>query len=222
MGLKQIGETFAKEPFARKEGSTRHTILLLLKTKGQMNAGELAKELQITEMAVRRHLSTLERDLLIRPTVVRQAMGRPTHMFGLTEHAEHLFPQNYKVLALDLLDQLKADPDTAELVDHMFTGRKHKLLEKYASRMEGKALGQKVEELAAIQNEGGYMVQLEAQGDAFILHEYNCPISQVASQYQQACHCELALFEELLGAQVERTECLAKGGGKCSYLIKDC
>ncbi|UVI28226.1 helix-turn-helix transcriptional regulator [Paenibacillus spongiae] len=219
--MKRLGETFTSEPFVRQEGSTRHTILLLLKTKGQMNAGELAKELQITEMAVRRHLNTLERDLLIRPTVVRQAMGRPTHMYGLTDQAERMFPQNYKVLTLDFLHQLSADADTAELVDHLFTGRKQKLLERYASRMEGKNLGEKVEELAAIQNDGGYMVKLEAHEDTFVLHEYNCPIAQVAMHYQQACRCELALFEELLDAKVERTECLAKGGGKCSYVIQD-
>ena len=31
---------------------------------------------------------------------------------------------------------------------------------------------------------------------------------------------KLALFRQLLQADVERTECLAKGGGKCVYRIK--
>ncbi|WP_246628191.1 helix-turn-helix transcriptional regulator [Paenibacillus oenotherae] len=218
--MEQIDNPGVKQELSsRQEGSTRQTILTLFKTKGQMNAGELAKKLQITEMAVRRHLSTLERDGYIRPTLVRQAVGRPTHKYGLTEQAEHLFPKNYHVLALDLLEELADDPETAVLVDRMFEGRKRKLLERYASRMEGKSLKEKVSELAAIQNDGGYMVKLEDGENGLVLHEYNCPIAQVANLYQQACQCELALFEQLLGTTVERTECLAKGGGKCSYLI---
>src|SRR5690242_1364902 len=134
--MEQIGESFVQELFDRHEGTTRQTILTLLKTKGHMNANELAKELQITEMAVRRHLNTLERDGFIHLTLVRQAMGRPTHMFGLTELAEQHFPKRYSVLALDLLDELNDD----ELVDQLFERRKAKLLRSYASRMEGKQL----------------------------------------------------------------------------------
>ncbi|GGD54205.1 helix-turn-helix transcriptional regulator [Paenibacillus nasutitermitis] len=218
--MEQNGEFFAQQELpARHEGSTRQTVLLLLKTKGQMRASDLAKHLDVTEMAVRRHLSTLERDGLIKLSVVRQAMGRPSHVYRLTEQAEHLFPKNYHVLALDLLQELEDDPDTALLVDRLFEGRKRKLMERYAWRMEGKSLTEKVTELAAIQNDGGYMVQLEQDQDGFVLHEYNCPIAQVASRYQQACKCELALFKQLLDTEVERTECLAKGGGKCSYRI---
>lgn len=209
----------AQELTSRHEGSTRQAILTLFKTKGQLNAGELAKQLHITEMAVRRHLSTLERDGFISPTLVRQAMGRPTHKYGLTEKAEYLFPRNYHSLALDLLEELADDPEQAVLVDRMFEGRKRKLLERYASRMDGKTLPEKVEELAAIQNDGGYMVELEDGDDGLVLHEYNCPIAQVANLYHQACQCELTLFEQLLGTSVVRTECLAKGGSKCSYVI---
>ncbi|WP_183599685.1 helix-turn-helix transcriptional regulator [Paenibacillus phyllosphaerae] len=204
-------------PFLRQEGPTRQSILTLLKTKWQMNAGELAKELGITEMAIRRHLYALERDGLVKPAMVRQAMGRPTHMYSLTEEAEYLFPKKYHTLALDLLEELDEDPETALLVTRMFEGRKRKLLERYAGRMEGKSLPDRVRELALIQNDGGYMVQLEQEQDELVLHEYNCPIAQVASRYQQACECELDLFESLLGTKVARTECLAKGGSRCTY-----
>ena len=218
--MEQLDNPFAhKERSMKQEGSTRQTVLTLLKTQGQLNAAELAKQLHLTEMAVRRHLNTLERDGLIRPIIIRQAVGRPTHRFQLTEQAEHLFPRNYHVLALDLLEELEDDPETAALVERLFEGRKRKLVERNAYRMEGKSLREKVTELAAIQNDGGYMVQLHDEEDVLILNEYNCPIAQVAKRYQHACQCELALFEHLLDAEVERTECLAEGGDKCSYRI---
>lgn len=202
------------------EGTTRERILTLLKTSGRMNAGQLSRELELTEMAVRRHMYALEREGTVTITAVRQAMGRPLHAYELTAEADDLFPKNYHVLALDLLDELAGDPATSALVDRLFEGRMKKLQERYGPRMADKGLEQRVCELAAIQNAGGYMVELESRQDgSFMLYEYNCPIAQVAGKYQQACNCELALFRKLLDAPVERTECLAKGGGKCSYRI---
>lgn len=205
---------------SRGDGSTRERILMLLKTSGRMNAGDLSHRLELTEMAIRRHMYALESEGRVNIVSVRQAMGRPLHAYELTAEADELFPKNYHLLALDLLDELADDPDTAALIDRMFEGRKKKLLERYEPRMAGKSLEQKISELAAIQNAGGYMVDIERQSDGnFILNEYNCPIAQVAGKYQQACKCELALFEALLDVPVERTDCLAKGGGKCSYHI---
>jgi predicted ArsR family transcriptional regulator len=203
-----------------QDGSTRQTIVTLLKTKGPGNARELSKHLGMTEMGVRRHLHALEREGFVRPTLVRQAMGRPTMVYALTGEAEQLFPRNYHLLTLDLLDELEDDPESAGMAGRLFEARKRKLLERYAPRMEGKTLSDRVTELAAIQNAGGYMVEVETgEHGEHVLNEYNCPIAQVASRYQQACSCELALFEKLLNAPVERTECLAKGGNKCSYRI---
>lgn len=205
---------------SRKDSSTRERILMLLKTGGRMNAGDIAGELGLTEMAIRRHMYTLESEGSVNVISVRQAMGRPLHAYELTAQADELFPKNYHLLALDLLGELADDPDTAALIDRMFEGRKKKLLKRYEPRMAGKSLEQKVSELAAIQNAGGYMTEVKAKSDgSYMLFEYNCPIAQVAGKYQQACSCELSLFKSLLDVPVERTECLAKGGGKCSYHI---
>lgn len=174
--------------------------------------------LGITEMAVRRHLNSLEGDGYIQTSLQRQAMGRPIHLFTLTQLADEFFPKNYHGLTLDLLSEIEEEDD--ELVDRLFERRKQKLEEKYMRRMNGCTLKEKVEQLAQIQNEAGYMVQVEQKNeDEFELNEFNCPISQVANQYEQACVCELQLFKDLLGSNVERTECLAKGGQKCTYKI---
>ena len=44
----------------QENGSTRHLIMTLLKTKGPLTIGALAEELGITEMGVRRHVLQLE------------------------------------------------------------------------------------------------------------------------------------------------------------------
>jgi predicted ArsR family transcriptional regulator len=200
--------------------STRKMILTLIKTKASLSVIELAKLLGITEMAVRRHVNTMERDDLIQSKLIRQPMGRPSHVYSLTPAGDDLFPKNYYKLTLDLLDELVGE-DGSDSVAKLFEGRKKKLLLKYEKQMEGKSLSERVSTLAEIQNGGGYMVEWEKAEDGnFIFNEYNCPIAQVANQYTQACSCELSLFESLLETNVERTECLAKGGNKCVYVIE--
>lgn len=203
-----------------QEMSTRRQLLTMLKTGGPLTVGEMAKRLGITEMAVRRHMNMLERDGLAEAKIARQAMGRPMHLYSLTVLADDLFPKNYHHLTLELLGELEAE-EGQERVDRLFVRRKEKMLEKYSALMEGKDLSGKVRELADIQQASGYMVELQQNCEGhYVLNEFNCPITQVASRYEEACRCELNLFERLLDADVERTECLTKGGGKCSYLIK--
>jgi predicted ArsR family transcriptional regulator len=186
--------------------STRKVLLTLMKTKGSLSVNEMAKELGITEMAIRRHLNTLERDGLIETKLVRQAMGRPMHLYSLTLLADDLFPKNYHQLTLELLDELETE-ENVNPAGRLFEGRKQKLLKKYKGRMEGKSLVDRVAELADIQNNNGYMAKWEtADSGHYVFTEYNCPIAQVAKRYNEACHCELSLFQNLLGADVERTE----------------
>lgn len=182
--------------------------------------GEMARQLGITEMAVRRHMNTMERDGLVSATLVRQAMGRPTHRYMLTEQANSHFPNNYHRLVLDFLEVLESEADGGSIA-HLFDKRKQKLIGKYRERLSGGDLKRKVEELARIQNENGYMADWEQDGDGrFVLDEYNCPIAKVADRYNHACQSELEMFAELLGARVERVECLASGGKKCRYVIR--
>jgi predicted ArsR family transcriptional regulator len=206
----------------QEEGSTRKQLLHLIKTQGNCGIGELSKSLGITEMAVRRHIGTLERDGMIRSTLVRQAMGRPLNRYSLTEQAADLFPKNYPQLTLDLLTELEEQSGGTDMIDRMFEGRRDKLAARYGAQMREIPLADRVAALADIQNNGGYMTDWEPSedGETYKLHEYNCPIAQVANRYRQACRCEQQLFERLLGADVERTECLADGGARCTYVIK--
>lgn len=206
---------------ANEGTSTRDQILHMLKVKGSLSVSDMAVDLGITEMAVRRHLNTLERDSLIKSTLVRQAMGRPTNVYSLSQEADELFPRNYSHLTLDFLRDLQ-DMDGIGKVEMLFRRRENRLEEAYRSQIQGD-LEERVAKLAELQNEKGYMVEWEkdASGDGYIIQEYNCPISQVARVYNQACNCELSLFRRVLNAKVEQTSCMAKGGEKCVFEIKE-
>jgi predicted ArsR family transcriptional regulator len=201
--------------------STRDQILHMLKVKGSLSVSDMAVELGITEMAVRRHLNTLERDNLIKSTLVRQAMGRPTNVYSLSQEADELFPRNYSHLTLDFLRDLK-EMDGLGKVEMLFRRREDRLEEAYRNHIQGD-LQQRVATLAELQNEKGYMVEWEKDEEtgSYRIKEYNCPISQVAREFNQACSCELSLFRRVLQADVEQTSCMAKGGDKCVFVIKE-
>lgn len=201
--------------------STRDKILYMLKFKGELSAKEITDQLGITGMAVRRHISTLERDHLIESTTVRQPMGRPAAVYRLTKQAEDCFPKRYHTIALDLLSELEA-VEGNESVNRLFELRQASLYKRYHEQMQGKSLQEKVATLSEIQNENGYMANWHPEGEGeYVLTEHNCPIFQVAGKYNHACSCELNLFASLLEADVERTDCLTEGGNRCVYRIRD-
>lgn len=210
--------------------TTRRQIMTMLRKGGPRNAFDLARQLGISDIAVRRHLNNLERDRLVRVESVRQAMGRPTFVYSLTEAAEDLFPKHYADIALEFLVDVE-DLQGEAAIDALFERREERLERKYAERMgsvshpAGKAdLAPRVAELAAIQDERGYMAEWREEGtdgaSRYFITEHNCPIHAVAHRFQQACNSELSLFRKVLGADVEQLECKAKGGQRCVYEVK--
>ncbi|WP_422659568.1 helix-turn-helix transcriptional regulator [Paenibacillus sp. EC2-1] len=201
--------------------STRDTILHMLKTKGPLSTKSIASALLVTEMAVRRHLGSLEKEGVIETELIRQPMGRPLALYRLSPHAESLFPNKYSTLTLDLLDELAEEAGDG-MVARLFERRRDKLLQRYESGVAGKPLADRVQTLTDIQNDNGYMAECEqTEQGKYVIKEHNCPISQIANRYNKACSCELELFSSLLQAKVERTECLASGGCRCVYVITE-
>lgn len=202
--------------------STTKQILELIKRQNEVCVNFLADELDITHMAVRKHLNKLEKDQLITTKQNKQSVGRPVTLYRLSQVGKELFPQNYGSLSVEFLEDIEAI-DGKEKVDMLFQRREQKLIKKYGERIALKAtFKEKVAELKKIQIENGYMVESEEINDQEIeFTEYNCPIFQVANKYKKACDCELSLFKQVLGVDaIERTTCMSDGDHKCRYVIK--
>lgn len=199
---------------------TRRQILRLIRTGGGRTAQQLARELDITSMGVRRHLMALERDGLIRFQVQRQPAGRPTFVYHLTAQGYDTFPRNYDLLATQLLDTARSRGGEAQ-VEGLFSGRMDQLLAQYGTRMQGKDLAGRVQELARIQEENGYMAIWEPVDGGFLLREQNCAIYRVACRFQEACEYEIELFRRLLDADITRVEHQVKGDPACTYMVRE-
>jgi predicted ArsR family transcriptional regulator len=205
----------------REQGETRQQILVLLRRNQQMTATELSDALGIGAVGVRQHLALLERDNLVYNVGVRRGVGRPSHLYALTEAAEALFPKRYDRLVLDALAFVETQGGPAA-VDALFAGRRKQLAEQCAPRLSGKSRAEQVAELAAILTEQGYMCEYEQLTEgSFVLVEHNCPIDCVARDYPQACSNEIKLYQEILGTSLVREETMSEGGSCCRYRISN-
>lgn len=204
-----------------EDTSTRREVINLLRTAGPMTVGDLGERLGITHVAVRRHLTSLERDGLVTSVQERLPMGRPTRVYSLTEAADDLFPKKYGVLTLEALEFMEQAGD--DLLERFFAGRGEVMINRYGPEVKaGANLEERVARLAEIQLANGYLAHYEkGSGETLVLKEFNCPVHQVSRKYDHACRHELEFFKTVLGtANVERVECIAKGGGCCRYLIQ--
>jgi predicted ArsR family transcriptional regulator len=201
----------------------RRAVLFAVRTIGDATVDEVASYLGITVSGARQHLAALTdaglvaTDELEPPTRTR---GRPKLTYHATELADALFPKAYAALTNDLLGYLAEDG--TEAIDRLFARRRDDRISNAQHRLANRrSLGAKVDELARILDEDGYVATAERTGrDRFRLVEHNCAITEVARRYGQACSSEIDFIRAVLPeARVERTSHIVEGARHCAYEI---
>ncbi|CAM3471092.1 helix-turn-helix transcriptional regulator [Cytobacillus oceanisediminis] len=199
--------------------STKDLILRLIKTSGRLSIIEMASELGITEMAVRRHIQILEKDAYIESVILRQTKGRPSKLYQLTKKGEDLFPKKYKQLSVELLKELKSMGQES-LITELFTRRKNRLVQQYEIQTSEKTFAEKLEILTEIQSIEGFMPEIRKEEGQIHLKEYNCPYIETAAEFKQICKSEKEFIKDFLDTnEVEIKSCMAAGDGCCHYII---
>jgi predicted ArsR family transcriptional regulator len=199
---------------------TRRQILIALKQQGKMTADELAQHLDISAVAVRRHLANLERDSLVEHEQVKRPIGRPGYVYHLSEPARLLFPSGYHHLAAQMLRAIKG-MFGQEAVDMIFQERRCEMERVYSARIDGHSLRERLARFAELRTEEGYMATWEEKDDgSFVLHQHHCPIIWVAEYCGPACREEAVMISELLEAEVVRHSHQTNGDATCSYEIR--
>src|SRR6185369_3789124 len=208
---------------AAGERKTRRAITKLLKTEGPIDSAQLAERLGLTAMAVRQHLYVLQREGLVAAETRPVPIGRPAKFWRLTPEADHLFPEAYAELSVALIDSVK-DAFGEEGLERVLTSRCARQRMDYGKRIRPKdPLERKLNELAKVRTEEGYMAEIRRGDDGgFLLVENHCPICAAANACQGFCSTELDLFRSVLGpgVTVERAEHIIKGDHRCVYKIK--
>ncbi len=212
----------AQETRRTGERKTRRAIVKLLKTEGPLGSAQLAERLGLTAMAVRLHLYALQEEGMVSAEDRPVPVGRPAKFWRLTREADRHFPEAYAELSVALIDAMQ-ETFGAEGVSRVLASRCARQQADYAKRIRpADPLEKKVEELARLRTEEGYMAEVRpGEGGGFLLVESHCPICAAANACQGFCSTELELFRGVLGpgVEVERVEHIVSGDRRCAYRV---
>jgi predicted ArsR family transcriptional regulator len=212
----------ARQPAQSGDRKTRRAIIHILKTDGPLTSGQLAERLGLTAMAVRQHLYALESEKLVAVEERPVPIGRPAKYWQLTREADRLFPDAYAELSVALIDALD-DAFGPSGLQRVLESRCARQEAAYQERIPHSApLKQKLQELARIRTEEGYMAEVRpGEKGSFYFIENHCPICAAATRCQGFCSAELGLFRKVLGGDVEvaREEHIISGARRCAYRI---
>lgn len=209
-------------PGSGSESQTRRRIVKLLKTDGPMDSAALAARLGVTAMAVRQHLYALQREKLVSAEARPVPIGRPAKHWRLTTAADRLFPDAYAELSVSLIASV-TDAFGPSGMTRLLDARLAKQRADYRARLDASApLEKKLQQLAKVRTEEGYMAEVRRAGrNAFVFVENHCPICAAATACQGFCAIELDLFRSVLGPgiSVQRDEHIIAGDRRCAYKI---
>lgn len=186
--------------------STRGRIVVLLRGAVR-TVGELAQALELTDNAVRAHLTALERDGLVQLAGSRKGVRKPNLTYQLSPEAGHLFPREYASVLSGLLDVLKVRMPTAELVD-VLRAVGHRMASRYraVAGPDAEPTGHLDRGLAVLHDLGGFC-QSEAREGGVVLSCRDCPLAAVATTHPEVCRLVETVLADVLDATVrERCE----------------
>jgi DeoR family transcriptional regulator, suf operon transcriptional repressor len=197
----------------------RGQILVELKqAAGGLTARELAERCGVSLNAVRHHLKDLESESLLVRRREQRGVGAPVHLYFLDQAGENLFPRRYQELLTETLSRLEGPngrPAIVEAMDHHYGDLARRLQADL-----GDATGQeRLELVARILVEEGYMAAWHESAGAVRLTEHNCAIKAVAQRFPEICELEERFLRDVLGAGVERHSHILSGCQACEYSI---
>ncbi|WP_156251106.1 helix-turn-helix transcriptional regulator [Pseudactinotalea terrae] len=219
-------ETDEVDAVAAEEATTRDRVLRLIVELGPISAAELARRLDLTSAAVRRHLTTLESEGQVEARddvpVAKRGRGRPARKYVGAASAHAQLGTAYAQAALAALDQIKNSLGEEGIVAFA-NARSDALVARYADAIAaaGDDLSARAETLAELLAADGYAATARPVpgGIAVQVCQGHCPVLHVAEAHPELCEAETRAFSELLGVHVQRLATLARGEHVCTTHI---
>lgn len=196
----------------------RAEILFELKRAQPRTAKQLAEKLGVSPNAVRHHLKELETESLIAYGRQQRGVGAPTYAYRLSADGEGLFPKRYEETLTGLLERVSEKAGRRAAVE-LFEDHYAELTRRHRAELEGVAEPQRVDAVARLMSDAGYMAEWQEAGGSFRLSEHNCAIRAVAERFPEVCAAEEKFLRDVLGADVERRTHIVSGCNACEYAI---
>jgi predicted ArsR family transcriptional regulator len=189
-----------------------------------MTVDELASAIGVTDNAVRLHLTSLERDGLVRAEGVRRegSVGKPATLYAVTPDAQVAFSKAYEPVLTTLLVSLAGRLSGRELTEVLRdVGRQ--LASTATSNKE--TLEQRVEAAARLLESLGAETDIEPASGAgpgsaagYVIRGFACPLSRSVAQCPPLCAAVEELVAGVTRAKVQE-RCDRSGLPRCSFLV---
>jgi len=210
------------------DAPTRDRVARTILENGPSTAADLARRLDLTPAAVRRHLDHLVSEGVVESREQKvygtRGRGRPAKVFALTEAGRDSFDQQYDDLAVQALRFLAETQGEDAVVE--FARRRVAFVERdYAAVLAVDPDLSPAEALAKVFTQNGYAASVRdlapvngiSVGEQ--LCQQHCPVSHVAHEFPQLCEAETEAIGTVLGTHVQRLATIAHGDGVCTTCI---
>ncbi len=194
--------------------STRGQIVTILRGSA-CTVEELAARLELTDNAVRAHLSTLERDGLVRQSGLRRGPRKPHFTYVLTPEADALFPKAYDALLNQLISVLKNRLKPSEIEDVLREVGRAVAAGAPAEKDDFESRVQSA--LKVLEAIGGAAVA-EEHGDKVVIQSSGCPLAAAVTVHPEVCQLAETLVAEIVKAPVAE-HCDRDGRPRCRFEI---
>ncbi len=203
----------------KEQTSTKLKLLQVLKREHTSTMREIMRHFTISEIAVRKHMNVLLREGFIEEEAVKQEIGRPYYVYTLTKKGHQTFPNNFEQLPIELLQDLE-EVQGKEAVNQVLQQRMYREINAFQEALiDSDNFDEKMEEIARMQDENGYMVEFLKQEDgSYEMRNYHCPIINLASKYKEICANEQHTFSTLFPkSKVLAHSCITEGDHVCTW-----
>lgn len=206
--------------YASNRENPAWVILEHLQKSGSASIKDLEIVLNVTTTAVRQHLNTLQAEGYIERRRVPGGVGRPHYAYRLSDKSQELFGCHCDDLALTLLEEvflLEGSERAAMLLGRVGD----RLAQKYSDSVRSLVLHDRVEELAGAFYDRGVIADVSTDdNNTIVLHTYNCPYHELAQDHPEICEMDQKMIRQVLGSDVNLSECMMDGHGSCSFIVK--
>jgi len=191
-------------------------LLDLLRINGAMGVNDLADAMDVTPTAVRQRLTRLREQNLIEREAIRYGRGRPRHKYQLTDKGVRLTGSNFTDLALVLWREVGAI-ENIDIRDELLPRIARSLASQYADQVEGETTAERMRSLSELLSQRRLPTTVDDSNCRPVLRSHACPYPTLADGDQSVCEMEKMLFSELLGREVELTQCRLDGACQCEF-----
>jgi DeoR family suf operon transcriptional repressor len=193
-------------------------ILVDLKRVAGQTTKDLASSLGTSLNNVRHHLKQLEDKGLVEYERQHRGVGAPTFAYRLTTRGNALFPRRYETILGHLLGDLVRKDGRAG-VTSLLESRYAGLAEQLRADLSDAGPAERLESLATLLSNDGYMAEATVDGSTGTLIEHNCAIQSVAEQFPEICAAEARFLSQVLGSEVRRERHILNGCSACEYRV---